>query len=128
MYVLGDFNARLGRKTGLDVKCGYSDYMGSFGKGARNDNGEALLGFMTINGLFAANTCFKHSSRHVTTHTGYVKDWSAGRALKKTKPYYNQLDYILCKSNPLTGIPVTLCSEPPDTKPSCLRILHATRN
>ena len=99
LYVLGDFNARLGRKTGLDVKCGYSDYMGSFGKGARNDNGEALLGFMTINGLFAANTCFKHSSRHVTTHTGYVKDWSAGRASKKTKPYYNQLDYILCKSN-----------------------------
>ena len=98
LYIMGDLNARLGRRTGLDESCGYSKYVGSFGKGARNPNGEALLGFMIINGLYATNTSFQHSSRHITTHTGRCKDWSAGKNSKKTVPYYNQIDYILCRS------------------------------
>ena len=98
LFILGDFNSKLGKRTYEDVDCGFGRYMGRYGNGTRNDNGESLLNFIIDNDLFATNTSFKHKSRHVTTYTGWTKDWSAGRRSAKTKPFYSQIDYILCRT------------------------------
>ena len=74
-------------------------YMGNYGSGVRNFNGDALLSFMGLNNLYATNTCFKHPVRHITTRINHIKDWSAGRHSSKTVPFYSQIDYILCRSN-----------------------------
>ena len=94
VFVLGDFNAKLGKRTLSDVNNGYSEHMGKYGVGRRNENGEHLLNFMISNKLFAANTSFQHPSRHITTRTGWIRD----KKSKKSTPYYSQIDYILCKS------------------------------
>ena len=86
LYVLGDFNARLGQRTYLDESYGCDGHIGCYGKGKQNANGEAVLSFMSLNNLFVANTRFKHSVRHITTRIGYIKDYSASRS--SNKQYY----------------------------------------
>ena len=97
LQILGDFNSKLGKLSSLDIEFGYRKYVGRYGMGVRNDNGRRLLDFLTEHNLFAANTSFQHPSRHITTFTGWRKDWSAGRHSKKTIPVYSQIDYILCR-------------------------------
>ena len=99
LYVLGDFNARLGKISSDDIDVGYSNLMGQYGTGKRNVNGEHLLSFMGLNDLFACNTAFLQPVRHITSRIGKMKDWSAGRKSKKVIPYYSQLDYVLCRKN-----------------------------
>ena len=53
---LGDFNSKLGKLRSADIEFGFDNYMGSYGVGNRNENGEHLLNFMLENNLFAANT------------------------------------------------------------------------
>lgn len=98
VWMLGDFNAKLGKRTLVDEENGLQANIGRHGAGRRNENGERLLHFLTANGLFAANTSFSHSSRHITTRTGWIRD----RATRKSKPYFSQIDYILCKSRSKT--------------------------
>ena len=95
---LGDFNSKLGTLKSADIEFGFNNYMGSYGMGNRNENGNHLLNFMLENNLFAANTAFQHPCRHRTTYTGWRKDWSAGRSSKKTLPVYAQIDYLLCRN------------------------------
>ena len=45
------------------------------------------LHLMAANGLFATNTSFSHSSRHITTRTGLIRDQST----RKSKPYFSQI-------------------------------------
>lgn len=97
IFVLGDFNSKLGRMTHSDCNYGLNTFMGNYGVGMRNDMGENLLNFLSENHLFATNTSFQHPSRHITTFTGWRKDWSAGRYSKKTLPVYSQIDYVLCR-------------------------------
>ena len=103
IFVLGDFNSKLGKMSESDINYGFNCFMGSHGMGTRNDMGDNLLNFLSEHSLFATNTSFQHSARHITTYTGWRKDWSAGRKSKKTLPVYSQLDFILCrnKSKPL---------------------------
>ena len=94
LFVLGDFNAKLGKRTASDECNGLQNNFGRHGVGRRNENGERLLNFLTSNSLFAANTAFAHSSRHITTRTGWIKD----KTTNKSRPYYSQIDYVLCRS------------------------------
>ena len=94
IWILGDFNAKLGKRSNIDFDSGLHVNIGRHGVGRRNENGERLVNFLISNGLFAANTAFCHSSRHITTRTGWVKD----RRTKKSIPYFSQIDYILCRS------------------------------
>ena len=98
LQFLGDFNSKLGKLSPPDIEQGIGRYMGKYGMGVRNENGSRLLDFISENDLFAANTSFIHPSRHVTSFTGWRKDWSAGRLSKKTLPVYSQIDYILCRN------------------------------
>ena len=98
IFVLGDFNSKLGKMTVSDKDFGFGRFMGIHGMGLRNDMGENLLDFLSEFDLFASNTGFYHPARHTTTYTGWRKDWSAGRNSKKTIPVYSQIDFILCRS------------------------------
>ena len=89
IYVLGDFNSKLGKMTVPDRDLGFGRFMGNYGMGVRNEMGENLLNFMSEHDLFATNTSFQHPARHTTTFTGWRKDWSAGRSSKKTLPVYS---------------------------------------
>jgi exonuclease III len=84
LVICGDFNAKLGKQ-----QCSDEQFMGHFGKGSRNNNGELLAEFMIMNGLFATNTNFRHSSRHISSWHGCINDHL----------YHNQIDYILCKQH-----------------------------
>ena len=98
IFLLGDFNSKLGKLTVSDYCHGLDTFMGNHGMGVRNDMGEHLLDFLAEHDLLATNTCFQHNSRHKTTYTGWRKDWSAGRNSKKTLPVYSVIDYILCRN------------------------------
>lgn len=94
IWMLGDFNAKLGKRSNQDFDSGLHNNIGRHGVGRRNENGERLLNFLVSNGLFAANTSFRHSSRHITTRTGWIKD----KKTKKSIPYFSQIDFIICRS------------------------------
>ena len=94
IWILGDFNAKLGKRSDHDFQNGLHKNIGRHGVGRRNENGERLLDFLVSNGLFAANTAFRHSSCHITTRTGWVKD----KRTKRSFPYFSQIDYVLCRS------------------------------
>ena len=94
VWFLGDFNAKLGKRSWNDEDNGLNLHIGKHGVGRRNENGDRLLQFLVSQSLFAANTSFQHASRHITTRTGWIKDQST----RKSRPYFSQIDYILCKS------------------------------
>ena len=98
IFIMGDFNSKLGKLTDNDRSYGLNSFIGSHGIGSRNDMGEHLLDFLSEYDMLATNTCFQHSARHKTTYTAWRKGWSKGRNTKHTIPVYAQLDYILCKS------------------------------
>ena len=97
-YICGDFNSKLG-KVSLEesTETNISDHVGRYAVGRRNSNGEHLLNFLFEHDLFACNTAFQHPCRHMTTRTGWMKDWSRPNS-KCTVPVYTQIDYILCRT------------------------------
>jgi len=86
LYIAGDFNAKAGSRIAGETA------VGSHGRGKRNVHGQTLVDFCECNNLYLANTSFQHPARHITTWTGWRKDYSKG----KTVPVYNQIDYIIC--------------------------------
>ncbi|KAL5248389.1 hypothetical protein ACHWQZ_G017537 [Mnemiopsis leidyi] len=96
LYLLGDFNSKLGRTSSLEIQeTNISEHVGRYAVGTRNSNGEHMLNFLIQHDLFAANTAFPHKSRHITTWRGEVKDWS--RRGHYTIPVFTQIDYIVCR-------------------------------
>ena len=97
-YICGDFNAKLG-KVSLEesIQTNIHDHVGRYAVGCRNSNGEHLLNFLMEYDLFACNTAFQHRCRHLTTRTGWMKDWSRPNS-SRTVPVYTQIDYILCRT------------------------------
>jgi len=87
VFITGDFNAKAGTQRNGET-C-----MGSYGRGKRNMNGQALVDFCDARKLFLCNTAFQHHARHRTTWTGWRKDSASGNSV----PVYNQIDYILCR-------------------------------
>ena len=83
--IAGDFNARVGWRTGTE-KC-----IGSWSRGVRNNNGLKLIEFCESKEKIIANSCFKHPAKHIST-------WSQKRtdpATNKTINLYTQIDYII---------------------------------
>ena len=78
LFILADFDSKLGLRTSVDEAKVFQEYLGRYGMGQRNENGELLLEFMCKNQLFATDTGFKHPSRHRTTLTGWQNNWAAG--------------------------------------------------
>ena len=70
IFVLGDFNSKLGKMAESDKSFGFNYFMGNHGMGVRNEMGENLLDFLSEHDLFATNTSFQHAARHTTTFTG----------------------------------------------------------
>ena len=99
VFVCGDFNSKLGKRTAADIETGLDSCMGAHGMGTRNENGEALANFLAIHGFFACNTAFHHASSHKTTWTGWLKDQNAPSGSSKTVAIYTQIDFVLCKQN-----------------------------
>jgi len=98
LFVCGDLNSKLGTLSSLDYQYGVTEYMGKFGMGTRNFNGEHLLNFMCLNKLFATNTYFDHPCRHRTTFSMCISAKGRPKGSKLTRPVFAQLDYILCRT------------------------------
>lgn len=81
VIIAGDFNAKIGLKKSAE-----ETFMGSYGKGTRNYNGNLLANFLHENDLYLANTTFKKAMRHRSTWSGVTKE---------DKPLYNMIDYII---------------------------------
>lgn len=80
VYLLGDFNAKIGKA--LD---GDDDVMGVFGFGERNERGQMLIQFARENQFFFVNTILKKNDKRRTT-------WSLGKAA-------NEIDFVLIKQD-----------------------------
>ncbi|KAL0812036.1 hypothetical protein ABMA28_009430 [Loxostege sticticalis] len=87
LLILGDFNSKIGANSQH-----YSDCVGKFGLGTRNERGERLMQFANENNLIIANSLFQHHPRRLYTWTS-----PGGK-------YRNQIDYILVKSRWRTSI------------------------
>jgi hypothetical protein len=84
LYILGDFNARVGQD-----RIAWPDCIGEHGIGKQNENGQRLLEFCSRNQLCVTNTYFKGKlSRHVS--------WKHPRS-----GHWHQLDMILSRKNDL---------------------------
>ena len=96
LIIMGDFNAKVGKLTYEELQTEIINHVGRYGVGIRNSNGERFLEFVVKNDLFVCNTAFQHMSKHITTRTGWVKDYSVQRN-GVTKPVYTQIDFIVCR-------------------------------
>ena len=76
VFLTGDFNSKIGKLREEDGK-----FMGKYGKGERNENGDILQHFLEENGLYLANTHFNHRDRQIAS-------WHKVRV-------HNQIDYIV---------------------------------
>ena len=98
IFVMGDFNAKLGGRGPLD-----DEIMGRHGKGVRNENGVIMANFLRETNLFAINTFFKHRPMNRAT-------WHGGNPAKKSKNplranvggLHNQIDFILAPRRMIT--------------------------
>ena len=88
-FIMGDFNS----KIGMQVSRTDSEFMGKYGKGERNDNGNNLKNLLVEEGLYLINTHFKLRHNKIAT-------WHGGRPAEgKTTPgCHNQIDYIVVPS------------------------------
>ena len=78
--VLGDFNA----KTGSGWK-DFPENVGRYGKGHTNENGLALLEFLSKSNLVLTNTLFPHQLSHRTTWTAPERQYTSSRYIEGNK-------------------------------------------
>ena len=57
VFLTGDWNAKVRKKIKQHVS---DNCIGSFARGVRNNSGQHLVDFCTINNLFISNTAFQH--------------------------------------------------------------------
>ncbi|XP_068739487.1 craniofacial development protein 2-like [Montipora capricornis] len=69
VIVMGDMNAKVG-----DDNSEMEEVIGRHGLGSRNDNGERLCEYCSINGLVITGTCFPHKDIHKATWVS--PDWA----------------------------------------------------
>ena len=89
LLICGDFNASVGKAIGTSA----DPSLGSYSRGTRNRSGQALIDFCNRSDLFATNTAFQHSARHMTT-------WESVRTIRPSGSVlrlFKQIDYILCE-------------------------------
>ena len=87
MFIAGDFNAKVGKKSNIPTPC-----LGRYSRGRRNASGESLIEFCNINDLFVSNSAFQHRASHITT-------WESKITINnRIINVYNQIDYIICRN------------------------------
>ena len=69
IFVMGDFNAKIGVRQSEQDEA----FMGMYGKGVRNTNGDRLRDFLKSTSLYLANTHFNHRPMQIAT-------WHGGKA------------------------------------------------
>ena len=79
IYIIGDWNAKVGK----DISNGIT---GNFGLGERNEKGDQLVEFCSINDLKIVNTFFK-------LHPRRLYPWRSPEKITR-----NHIYYILCKT------------------------------
>ena len=79
VIICGDFNSKIGLKRNNE------NFMGKYGKGTRNSNGEIMVQFLEEHNAYVTNSSFPHSMRHRTT-------WSKNC---QGTMIYNMIDYII---------------------------------
>ena len=87
IYILGDFNARVGKDQNSWPIC-----LGKHNIGNMNENGQRLLEFCTFNNLCITNSYFKTKPQHKVT-------WMHPRS-----KHWHQLDFILTRHSNLNNI------------------------
>ena len=87
LYLLGDFNARVGAE-----KCLWPEVLGSHGTGKMNENGQRLLEFCSYHHLCITNTFFENKPIHKGT-------WQHPRS--KT---WHQIDFTITKQSNLCNV------------------------
>ena len=94
IFVMGDFNAKIGGRISEED----ANFMGLYGKGVRNANGEELRDFLESTSLYLANTHFNHRPMQIATWHGGRPSAAAERRednYRRQQPgLHNQLDYI----------------------------------
>ena len=91
IFLLGDFNAKLGTRGPLD-----DQIMGKYGKGTRNENGISFSNFLRENNLFAVNTFFKHRPmQQATWHGGLPAHKSNNPLRANVGGLHNMIDFIV---------------------------------
>ena len=86
VFIMGDFNS----KIGLQVSATDSEFMGKYGKGERNENGNNLKDLAVADGLYLINTHFKLRDTQIAT-------WHGGRPApgRNIPGCHNQIDFIV---------------------------------
>ena len=79
VIICGDFNSKIGLKRSNE------NFIGKYGKGTRNSNGEIMVQFLEEHNAYVTNSSFQHSMRHRTT-------WSKNC---QGTMIYNMIDYII---------------------------------
>ncbi len=76
LLLLGDFNARVGSSERQAGNSNWSEVRGCHGVGRKNESGEALLSFCTLNKLVIINTTFQKNNiyKHIWQYPG-SKQW-----------------------------------------------------
>ena len=90
LYLLGDFNARVGADYDAWPTC-----LGSFGRGKINENGQRLLELLSHHGLCVTNTFFKCKEMHQVS-------WRHPRSR-----HWHQLDLILTRRADIGSVLLT---------------------
>ena len=90
LWVIGDFNARVGQDTGS-----WSPHIGHHGVGKLNENGQLLLEFCTKMNLCVTNTFFELKPQHKVT-------WRHPRS-----GHWHQLDLVLTRTKWLNSVKST---------------------
>lgn len=88
-FVLGDFNAKVGRGRSEDV-------VGEYGIGNRNERGDTLVQFCQEENFFICNTWYKLPARRLYT-------WKSPQDSPRN-PIRNQIDYILAPKRYRNGV------------------------
>ena len=88
IVLMGDFNAKVGTRNSHDA-----GVIGKFGMGERNERGERLVDFCSLNNLYITNTRFKQSKQN------RIWTWESPGGT-----YHNQIDYILVSKNMIGSV------------------------
>ena len=76
----GDFNAKIGKKVNDQEM-----FIGNYGRGDRNINGEFMADLLVQNNLCVANTLFKHKCVRISTH----------HSQNRQNIFHSQIDYLV---------------------------------
>ena len=110
VFILGDFNARVGSEQETWPTC-----LGHFGMGKMNENGQRLLEFCSNNHLCITNTFYNGKDRHRVS-------WRHPRS-----GHWHQIDFVIVRKRDLNSVKSTRSFHSADCNTDHLLILTKTK-